>query len=301
MSKITSFNDFGKHYSHNEKLELRADSTMLSDLQKDTMDRAYNKEWGQSKYKMWRFVSEAQFTPFGKMKQCMMEAKAREATVELLELEVEKFRIEMEMSKRDAEQQTDELAKQLYLVKAEQSEINWKRSKKRCAECYEERDFFLSLATDILEGPNGKTPDGRYLSEIIGTPEEDQYEYQYWTVRMANQAALDIMQFGRIGSGNLEAILMMDQKQQADVIGLANELSFRIENRSLEIRNQVAEALKIENAPRQGNITEMAVNMFNETIGSDIKEMTDELTRKMISKTKPDEGKNEDLNDVYSL
>ena len=67
---------------------------------------------------------------------------------------------------------------------------------------------------------------------IFEEPElEAEYEHEYWTVRMAKQAALEMAFYGKIGVGNLDSILMMGPEQQNQVLELATHFTVNYEKK----------------------------------------------------------------------
>jgi hypothetical protein len=54
---------------------------------------------------------------------------------------------------------------------------------------------------------------------------------------------MDVVSYGRIGSGNLDAITQLPAQQREEAIALTHEVSLRIENISGALRKQVHEKL----------------------------------------------------------
>ena len=93
-----------------------------------------------------------------------------------------------------------------------------------------ERQGFIDLIKEFLDSDDAKLPDGTLLLDVIGNKElEHKYEHEYWTVRMAKQAMLDMVAYGRIGTGNLDSILMMGPEQQKQVLSLASSYTVFID------------------------------------------------------------------------
>ena len=90
--------------------------------------------------------------------------------------------------------------------------------------------MFIDLIKEFLETEAAILPDGTRLIDVFGNPElEEKYEHEYWTVRMAKQAMLDMISYGRIGTGNLDSILMMDPEQQKQVLTLTAAYTISID------------------------------------------------------------------------
>ena len=63
----------------------------------------------------------------------------------------------------------------------------------------------------------------------MNTSEEDVYESQYWTNRLAKQAACDMIFYGRINSGNMDAILMLSPDQQSETLALTVNFATKLQ------------------------------------------------------------------------
>ena len=57
----------------------------------------------------------------------------------------------------------------------------------------------------------------------------DQEEANYWIARMGKQAALDIISYGRISSGNMDSIALMPEKDQVESLKIAVRYSTMIQ------------------------------------------------------------------------
>jgi hypothetical protein len=82
-----------------------------------------------------------------------------------------------------------------------------------------------------MESEEAKLPDGsgRTYMDIMNTAEEDVYESQYWTNRLAKQAACDMIFYGRINSGNMDAILMLSPEQQSETLALTVNFATKLQ------------------------------------------------------------------------
>lgn len=124
--------------------------------------------------------------------------------------------------------------------------------------------------------------------DIFGTPEEDLYEREYWVVRLAKQASMDISSYGRISAGNLDAITQMPEDMQTDSIALAHEFSLRLDNVSEALRGQVHQMLLQSDEKYRENYSQTE----SKQIG-----MGNTVVRERKSKDADD---NQDLLDVYN-
>ena len=135
----------------------------------------------------------------------------------------------------------------------------------------------------IAPADEGKLPDGsgRTYWDIINTEAEDDYEAEYWTNRLAKQAATDMLFYGRIGTGNMDAILSMDPKQQAETLALTMNFSTQIQSYTQRLQSEAEENLKL-----QGSVN-------NESL------LAPKEEKQKLESSATDS--NEDINDVYNI
>jgi len=92
---------------------------------------------------------------------------------------------------------------------------------------------------------------------VFGNKElEDELEQDYWTVRMAKQAALDMSFYGRVGEGNLDSILMMGMKQQHKVLKLATHFHLQLDQGMALLKDKSMGSLMTTNNENQGKLEE---------------------------------------------
>jgi hypothetical protein len=118
---------------------------------------------------------------------------------------------------------TDPKRKEMVNITIADKMIDLRKFNRNLKDAYRERQGFIDLIKEFLESDQAILPNGTKLIDVFGNPElEEKYEHEYWTVRMAKQAMLDMISYGRIGTGNLDSILMMDPEQQKQVLALAS-------------------------------------------------------------------------------
>ena len=277
--------DRRSQYSENHRFQsvIESDTSMMSEDEKDLITRAMNKEWTNPKYKMRYFVGQAQITPFSKFRQWLLEIKSKEESIENMEYEIAKYEIEVDRFARMADEAHDDLDRRLAEVEKWNAKRNLTMSKRRLQDWYLERHQLLDLLKEFTESDEGKLPDGsgRTYWDIINTEAEDDYEAEYWTNRLAKQAATDMLFYGRIGTGNMDAILSMDPKQQAETLALTMNFSTQIQSYTQRLQSEAEENLKL-----QGSVN-------NESLLA-----PEEEKQKLKS---PTVDSKEDINDVYNI
>jgi hypothetical protein len=250
MNDIQKFesNLFAKYADYANGDHLETDSKILSDGQKQIVEKALNSTFINPKFKMRHFVTSGQITPYSTVRQWLLELRNAEEQLENLEHGLKKAELERELIELRIEKEQDPIVKIELQLELEKNKHNYKQNKRRVQQHYIEREQYAELMEEYLAGPNGKTPDGRSWLEIMGTPEEDIYEKEYWTVRLAKQAAMDISAYGRISAGNLDAITQMAAEQQSETLALAHEFNMRVDNLSNLLKSNVYQAL-LKNDP----------------------------------------------------
>jgi hypothetical protein len=277
--------DRRSQYSNNHRFlsVIESDTSMMSDDEKDLITKAMNKEWTNPKYKMKYFVGQAQITPFSKFRQWLLEIKSKEESIENMEYEIAKYEIEVDRFARMADEAHDDLDRRLAEVEKWNATRNLTMSKRRLQDWYLERHQLLDLLKEFTESDEGKLPDGsgRTYWDIINTEAEDDYEAEYWTNRLAKQAATDMLFYGRIGTGNMDAILSMDPKQQAETLALTMNFSTQIQSYTQRLQSEAEENLKL-----QGSVN-------NESL------LAPKEEKQKLESSATDS--NEDINDVYNI
>jgi len=236
-----------QYHSDRFNSDINSDVSMLSDQEKEIVKRAMNKEWTNPKYKLRWFVGQSQITPFAKMRQWLLEIKSKEESIENMEYEVAKTEVEYDRFKRMRDQSHDDLDRRLAEIEMWNTERMLYMSKRRLQDWYLERQHLIDLLNEFMDSDESYLPDGsgRTYMDILNTEEEDVYEAEYWTNRLAKQAATDMLFYGRINSGNMDAILQMPPEQQAETLALTVNYSTKLQNYQLQLQAQAEENLKL--------------------------------------------------------
>jgi len=245
MNTLTtvSLDLFDKYKSYKSNDTAHTNTTKLDDSQRELVDKALNATFVNPKFKMQHFVTSGQLTPFSTLKQYIIELKTIEEACETFEHNLQKFTIEREILEIKFKREIDELVKKELELQLATNTHTQTQNKRRLQQYYIEREQYIQLIQEFLDSPSGKTENGRSLLDIFGTTEEDNYEREYWTIRLAKQAAMDISSYGRISAGNLDAITQLPDKLQITTLSLAHEYSLKIDTASTAIRSDVHNSL----------------------------------------------------------
>jgi hypothetical protein len=240
-----------QYHSDRFNSKIESDVSMLSEEDKALISQCLNKEWTNPKFKLRWFVGQTQITPFAKLRQWLLEIKSREESIENQEYEIAKWQVKIDRQEWIAKNSPDVFERR----EAEIESWNLNRlqttTKRRLQDWYLERQQLIDLVQEFLASDEAKLPDGtgRTYMDILNTSEEDLYEAQYWTNRLAKQAATDLMFYGRIGTGNMDAILSMDPAQQTETLALAINFGTQLQQIQNKIQSEVDQKLGITRDP----------------------------------------------------
>jgi hypothetical protein len=239
-----------EYHSDRFNSEINSDVSMLSERDKELIKKSLNKEWTNPKFKLRWFVGQAQITPFAKFRQWLLEIKTKEEAIENMEYELAKHQVEIERFKRLRDTATDDLDKRMAEIEMWNLERLHYMSKRRIQDWYLERQHLVDLLKEFLDSDEAKLKDGsgRTYMDIMDTEEEDNFEAEIWTNRLAKQAACDLIFYGRINSGNMDAILTMSAEQQAETLALGLNFATQLQQYTNNLQLKIDEKLKLQNS-----------------------------------------------------
>jgi hypothetical protein len=223
--------------------DLTSDVSGYTKSQKDILLYATNRHWGVPTFKIDNFVGGAQFTPFGKLRQLLLELGARENMIVEQELKIERTKLEIELEKERITLTNSPTEIKIHELNIKEKERTLLNQKNGVSSVYEERDKYMVLIDKFNNSEEGKLPDGRFIMDIIGNyDEEERLEAELWGIRLGAQAAYDLMFYGRVNGGNMEAIDQLPKEVRK--IALETAVAKAIET------NKHLEALQIETRKR---------------------------------------------------
>ena len=246
-----------QYFSDEPTMPLTTNVDQLSEKDKETLSSAYNKQWTNPKFKIKWFVGQTQITPFAKLRQWMLELRSREETLQQILYDNKKWEVERDRNQWIADNTEDPFDKRLAQIEAENETKNLDQSRKKLREYYLERQNLIDLINEFLESDEALLPDGsgRTYMDILNTEEEDIYEAEYWTNRLAKQASTDLVFYGRINTGNMDAILSMAPEQQTETLGLALSYASQLQTVQTKLQLEVDEKLKLVAQPTKDLLT----------------------------------------------
>lgn len=223
--------------------DITSDVSGYTKSQKDILLYATNRHWGVPTFKIDNFVGGAQFTPFGKLRQLLLELGARENMIVEQELKIERIKLEIELEKERISFSSSPVEIKIHELNIKEKERTLLNQKNNVSLVYEERDKYMMLIEKFNNSEDGKLPDGRLIMDIIGNyEEEERLEAELWGIRLGAQAAYDLMFYGRVNGGNMEAIDQLPKEVRE--IALQTAVSKAIET------NKHLDALQVETRKR---------------------------------------------------
>lgn len=211
------------------------DEFNVEDLDWKLLEGALHMNNGMSEYQCEHFVADSQLTPWRKTRQALLELETRYHAYVEIKHSLKKAEVQLKILKRDYEEEPDELLKELIeidLSKVEYDITIWKRKYKQSQK---EMDIFLNLIKRYVKTDE----DIKYFTTF-----NNDEERAYWIARMGKQAAMDIVAYGRIGSGNMESITMMPEEDQVKTLQIAVKFSNMVGSGIDKITKQIQPELK---------------------------------------------------------
>lgn len=188
----------------------------LSDFEERVLKQAVVHDSGMTAYQCKHFVANSQITPYKQVRQALMELEVRYHAFQEIRASLRKAEIMRLKMIKQKEQLSDPLDQELVQIDIDKNDYDitiWKRKMHQSE--YEIRAF--------LDVVNQHAKNDEELAYFTKMNEEE--EKQYWIARMGKQAALDIIAFGRVGSGNMDSIAMMGREDQLEALTVAVQYS----------------------------------------------------------------------------
>jgi hypothetical protein len=202
----------------------------LTDFDEAVVRAAVLSDQGMTAYQAQHFVANSQITPYKQVRQSLMELEVRYHAFQEIRANLRKaeiMRLKM-IQQRDAFE--DPLDKELMQIDIDKGDYDITIYKRKLRQSEYEMKAFLDVVNRYAQTEEE-------LEYYLGINEEE--ERDYWIARMGKQAALDIIAFGRVGSGNMDSIAMMNRDDQLEALTAAVQYSGLINAGLHKISNNV--------------------------------------------------------------
>ena len=203
----------------------------------DVLSASMRFDSGMTEYECEHFVADPQLTPWRKVRQALMELETRYHAYMENRNSLRKAEILRKRLNRDMPLLPDELDRELMQIDMEKNDYDigiWKR-KLRQSEL--ELKYFLNVVDKYVDDEH---PLEYYCQE------NHQEVRMYWIARMGKQAAMDIISYGRIGSGNMTTIMDMPEEDQVETLCVAVQYSGMIGGGIDKLNKMIAPKLQAQ-------------------------------------------------------
>jgi hypothetical protein len=188
----------------------------FKDYDLDIIRSSIHANMGMTEYQCQQFVTNSQLTPYKMVRQALLEIETRYHAYYEIRNNLRKNEIMRKKLQKQIDATADELDKELLQIDLEKMDYDITIYKRKFLQAETEMKAFIDVVKQYATTDEELAP---YL-EL----NEDE-EKKYWIARMGKQAALDIIAFGRVGSGNMDSIAMMPQEDQLNTLQLAVQYS----------------------------------------------------------------------------
>ena len=223
-------NNITKDKTMNETTLTQTDN--LTDPKQDLplIDKASTMTIATPYFKTKYFVGGSQITPYGAIKQWLMELRTKEEACAHLEYLHKKQELEIELEQEKVTHATSPAYKKLAELELFNKQKDLNKYERNLTSGYTERNTVLRIIKEFLASEMSILSNGESIMTIFDDPTlEEYYEQEYWTARMSKQAAMDMVTYGRISTGNMDSIVMLPPEQQHKVLLAATEYSTKLD------------------------------------------------------------------------
>lgn len=200
---------------------METEHTKQSELQQTTSDNSFDEyivdkallhPFPQTEFQCEHFVAGSHATKYRQVRQVLLELGSRKHSLDKLHISVRKNELLIKQKEDKLAKAEDPYEKELLQIELDDCLLDRGQWQKRVDQAEIEIQYFLD-----------------YLKRTCGTLEEtdkffelnNEEEHKYWIARLAKQSSVDLLSTGRIQSGNVDAILMMGDEDQAATLNAA--------------------------------------------------------------------------------
>lgn len=218
--------------------------TVIDENEKNIIEAAKYHDWTTPRYKLKHFVGNSHIHPMHKVQQYLLEIQTRKDTIESHEYELKKFEAQRDVEIERLERCESPAEKKLLQVEIDELTRKLDVARLKIHRLMLDLKKFIALVDEINNSPEGRDEDGVLYMDILNdTEKKDQIENNYWEYRLAKQAAMDMVAYGRIGVGNMEAIMQLDADSQNKCLAMAYEVLISNEVRMNNIQDAVVQRI----------------------------------------------------------
>ena len=192
--------------------------------------------FSMTEFQIKHFVVGSQHNNFRQFKQILLELEVRYTNIEQISLDMEKNRLERNLAEEKMESETSPAQKALHAHEIKKLDIGYEngiRSMERTKKEIESLETILAEFRSKID-----------VEELMNN--QDAYENDYWIKRLATQSALELLTVGRIGVGNLEALMQMGPKNFKNALVEATRITNEVKEQ-VKYLDMIGEQELLEN------------------------------------------------------
>lgn len=180
-------------------------------------------------FKLKYFVGHSQVTPYHRLKQMFLELRVRQDSYLHIQWEIERKNLEQLVEEEKLRNSKNEIEKKYIEIDLLNIKKDLKRHEDALVSANKEKNRILKIIKEMLNSPTAVLPDGTKLIDVFGNEElEEKLEKQHWITKLAKQASMEMLAYGKIGTGNMDAIAMMAPEDIAECLSLTSDYTVRV-------------------------------------------------------------------------
>jgi len=195
---------------------------------------AFDFDYAYSNYQMESYVVNTGITDWRKAKQCLIEIEHRTQALDDHGWNLKKMEANTEILREDLEKEESPARRKLLQIEIDEKVEGAERTKRRIEGIKRERSRLIDSFRKIV-------PNKQEMLELSENVEEK--ERQYWISRIGKQSAMEMLSYGKIGTGNMESIMQMPHDDQEKIIRGALEYTKKFETGILSLEKDVQQQL----------------------------------------------------------
>jgi hypothetical protein len=182
-----------------------------------------------AEFKLKHFVGQSQVTPYHQLKQLFLELRIRQDSYLHIQWEIERKNLEQLVEEQKLKHSKNEIEKKYIEIDLLNIKKDLKRHEDALVSANKEKNRILKIVKDLLNSPAAVLSDGTKIMDIFGNEElEEKLERQHWITKLAKQASMEMLAYGKIGTGNMDAIAMMSPEDIAECLSLTSDYTVRV-------------------------------------------------------------------------
>jgi hypothetical protein len=182
-----------------------------------------------AEFKLKHFVGQSMVTPYHQLKQLFLELRIRQDSYLHIEWEIERKNLEQLVEEQKLKNSKNEIEKKYIEIDLLNIVKDKKRHEDALVSANKEKNRILKIIKDLLNSPAAVLSDGTKIMDVFGNEElEEKLERQHWITKLAKQASMEMLAYGKIGTGNMDAIAMMSPEDIAECLSLTSDYTVRV-------------------------------------------------------------------------